>query len=189
MKKSEKETSSNTAEFETEKGEAGSASGSEVLPPEVPKHEIDGIIRKRVYAAMVVGLAPIPLLDLAGITAVQVEMVRALSKRYGVPFRAEAVKAIISGLVGGALPVAFAPVTASLLKFIPLIGWTTAGVSMSLLGGAVTYALGHVFSQHFATGGVLLDFNVEKFRSVFQSKVREGQTVASEMKEEQQASA
>ena len=184
-----KKTPPKTTESETKKGEAGASASSETLPLDVPKHETDAIIRKRVYAAMVVGLAPIPLLDLAGITAIQVEMVRALAKRYEVPFKAEAVKAIISSLAGGALPVAFAPATASLLKFIPVIGWTSAGVSLSLLGGAVTYALGRVFTQHFASGGVLLDFNVEKFRGVFQSKVQEGQTVASEMKEEQQASA
>lgn len=189
MAKPEKESSQSTADFEAKKGEAGSAASSETATPIVPKHEIDAIIRKRVYASMVVGLAPIPLLDLAGTGIIQVEMVRALAKRYGVPFRANAVKTIISSLVGGALPVATAPAVASLVKFIPLIGWTTAGVSMSLLNGAVTYALGSVFALHFASGGMLLDFDADKLRGVFQSKLREGQTVASGMKEEQRESA
>lgn len=179
-KKVEPETA---AKMETE--ESAAASGTPV--PEIPKHEIEAIIRKRVYAAMAVGLAPIPLLDLAAISVVQIEMVRALAKKYGVPFRADAVKTIISSLVGGALPVAFAPAMASLTKFIPLIGWTASGVSMSLLGGAVTYALGNVFVLHFESGGVLLDFDVKKFRGVFQSKVSEGKTVVSNMRKEQQA--
>jgi uncharacterized protein (DUF697 family) len=196
MVKPEKEMPLNTSESEARKvepetaakmetEEPAAASGTAV--PEIPKHEVEAIIRKRVYAAMAVGLAPIPLLDLAGITAIQLEMVHALAKKYGVPFRADAVKTIVGSLVGGALPVAFAPAMASLVKFIPLIGWSAAGVTVSLLGGSVTYALGNVFVLHFESGGVLLDFDVKKFRGVFQSKVSEGKTVVSNMQKEQQA--
>jgi uncharacterized protein (DUF697 family) len=187
MVKPEKEKPSYTTGPET-KAEAEPAAGIETAPPAVPKHEIEGIIRKRVYASMVVGLAPIPLLDLAGTSLIQIEMVRALAIRYGVPFQADITKTIISSLVGGALPVAAAPAVASMVKFIPLIGWTTAGVSMSLLNGAITYALGNVFAMHFASGGVLLDFDVNKLGSVFKSKLNEGKTVAADMKEEQRAS-
>ncbi len=160
----------------------------EAARPEIPKHEIDEIIRKRVYAVMAVGMAPIPILDLAGISAIQLEMVHALAKKYGVPFKPSAVKATIGSLAGGFLGVAFAPAVASLSKFIPVIGWTASGVSMSLLGGATTYALGNVFVSHFESGGVLLDFDVKKWRSVFKSKVEEGKTVVTGMKQEQKAS-
>lgn len=194
------ETPKAASEFESKKAGAKAGAGMNVQSeeaaathetpaPKVPKHEIESIIRKRVYAAMAVGLAPLPLLDLAALSAVQVEMVRALAKKYEVPFRADLVKTIISSLVGGILPVAFAPAVASLVKFIPVIGWTTAGVSLSLLGGASTYALGSVFVQHFESGGGLLDFDVNKVKNVFKSKFKEGETVVSNMKQEEQATA
>jgi uncharacterized protein (DUF697 family) len=196
--KPEKETAQATMESEAPKAtseakvaadasQEDAAAGSETPATAIAKHEIDAIIRKRVYAAMAVGLAPIPLVDLAGITAIQIEMVHALAKKYGVPFKADAVKTIISSLVGGIMPVAFAPAVASLVKFIPIIGWTTAGVSLSLTAGATTYAVGNVFVVHFESGGVLLDFDVNKVRGVFKSKVDEGKTVVSKMKQEQQA--
>jgi uncharacterized protein (DUF697 family) len=199
MVKPEKETAQATTESEAPKVEPEAKVAMEAIPEDaaasseasataIPKHELEAIIRKRVYAAMAVGLAPIPLLDLAGISAIQVELVHTLAKKYGVPFRADAVKTIISSLVGGVLPVAFAPAVASLAKFIPIIGWTASGVSMSLLGGATTYALGSVFMRHFDSGGVLLDFDVNKVRGFFKSKVDEGKTVVSNLKQEQKAS-
>jgi uncharacterized protein (DUF697 family) len=197
MVKPEKETTQSSTESEAPKVEPEAevtmeakseeaAAGSEAPAKAIPKHEIEAVIRKRVYATMAVGLAPIPLLDLAGISAIQVEMIRALANKYGVPFRADAVKTIISSLVGGVMPVAFAPVVASLMKFIPIIGWTASGVSLSLIAGATTYALGNVFARHFESGGVLLDFDVNKVRSVFKSKLDEGKTVVSKLKQEQQ---
>jgi uncharacterized protein (DUF697 family) len=184
-----------TDEVKSEQAQAAAAAEPdqtakmEAKVPEIPKHEIDEIIRKRVYAAMAVGMAPIPLLDLAGISAIQIEMVHALAKKYGVPFRPSLVKATVGSLLGGFLPVAFAPAVASLSKFIPVIGWTVSGVSMSLIGGAITYALGNVFVSHFESGGVLLDFDVKKWRNTFKSKVEEGKRVVAGMKKEQKASA
>ena len=55
----------------------------------IPACEIDAIIRKRVYGSVALGLAPIPLLDLIGLYAIQVDLVRALANKYGVPFKAD----------------------------------------------------------------------------------------------------
>lgn len=156
---------------------------------EIPKHEIDAIIRKRVYASMALGLAPIPIIDLAGLTFIQIELVHSLAQRFGVPFRSDLAKTIICSLLGSVLPTSLAPALASLAKFIPIIGWSTSAVSMSLLGAGATYALGKIFTQHFESGGTLLDFNVDKVRSAFQSKFKEGKEIASGMKQEQRHNA
>ena len=111
-------------------------------PVLVPEELIEQIIRKRVYAALALGLAPVPLLDLAGLFAIQVELVRRLAKEHQVPFKANLAKSLIASLVGGALPVAAAPLFASLIKFVPVIGTTTGAVSMSIMGGAATYGVG-----------------------------------------------
>ena len=49
------------------------------------------------------GFVPIPLLDLAASTAVQLRMAKSLSDLYGVPFRKEAVKSVIGAVIGGDL--------------------------------------------------------------------------------------
>ena len=142
--------------------------------PLVVKQDIDEVIRKRVYGSLALGLAPIPLLDFVGIGAIQVELVHTLAKRFNVPFRKDLAKTLIISLVGGIVPVGLAGPVASVLKFIPVIGYTTSAVSMSLLGGASTYAVGHIFAKHFAAGGTLIDMNIESVRESFKVKYQEG---------------
>ncbi|MBI5815638.1 MAG: DUF697 domain-containing protein [Nitrospinae bacterium] len=142
-----------------------------------------GIVRKHVYAAMGFGLLPIPGFDIVAMTGTQLNLVRMLSNLYGVGFKKEAVKGIIGSLVGGFTPVAFAAPVASLLKLIPVVGQTAGGLSLSLTGGASTYALGKVFIQHFASGGTMLTFDPAAMKNYYTEKYCEGIKVASEMKE------
>jgi uncharacterized protein (DUF697 family) len=151
-------------------------------PVIVQQAELDVIIRHHVYASMALGLAPIPLVDLVGLTAVQVDLVRALAKKYEVPFKKNVTKTLIAALIGSVLPVGTVPLFASLVKFIPVIGLTTGAVSVSLLGGASTYALGRVFSAHFASGGTLLDFNAEKVQAGFKEQFEKGKEFVSSKK-------
>lgn len=168
----------------SEQETAASGKSSDEATPQVPvpPHEIDTLIRKRVYGAIALGMAPIPLLDLAGLYGIQLELVHALAKKYGVPFRAELAKPLIGSLVGSVLPVSAAPIVAYLVKFIPFIGWTTSAVSMSVVGGASTYALGRVFARHFASGGTLLAADAEKLRASFKAKYEEGKEFVSKLR-------
>jgi uncharacterized protein (DUF697 family) len=150
-----------------------------VLPAEC---EIDAIIRKRVYAAVGVGFVPVPLVDLAGLTAIQLEMIHALAKAYGVEFRKKRAKSIISSLCGGVASVVSVPFFASLFKSLPVIGSTAGAATVSIVGGGVTYALGSVFDRHFRHGGTLLDFDSQNAKSYFKTKVEEGKNLASKMK-------
>jgi len=140
------------------------------------------IIRKRVYASVGAGFVPIPIFDLLALSGIQIEMVAKLSTLYGVPFKKDIVKTAISALVGGILPVAAAPMIASFLKMIPVIGYTTSVVTLSAAGGASTYAIGKVFVQHFESGGTLLNFNADKVKEYYQEKFKEGEQVASSAK-------
>lgn len=116
-------------------------------------------IGKYVLASMGAGLVPIPAVDLFAISAIQLKMVHSLANAYNVRFTKNIGKSLIGSLVGGALPVAYTPAIGSLFKLVPLIGQTTSAITMSILGGATTYALGKVFLQHFASGGTMLDFD------------------------------
>ena len=58
------------------------------------------------------GLVPLPGLDLAGITAIHIKMVADISQVYGVPFKQEAAKNIISSLLLAVIPSGMAQQTA-----------------------------------------------------------------------------
>jgi uncharacterized protein (DUF697 family) len=162
----------------------GAARAPEAQAPRAPvlPHEVDALIRKRVYAAIGVGLAPLPLVDLAGLCAIQMELVRALARQYGVPFRFDLAKPLVASLVGSVVPVAAVPVVFSLLRAIPVIGWTSSALTVSVTGGAATYALGRVFARHFAAGGTLEGANVETLRNSFKATYEEGKEFVSNLR-------
>jgi uncharacterized protein (DUF697 family) len=153
---------------------------------EAPEQEKDvsteKTIRNHVIGSMGVGLIPIPIVDLAGITGVQLNMLKKLADAYDIPFSQELVKNILGSLVGGSIPVIFSRTFASLVKGIPIIGQTTGVLAMPILAGATTYAVGKVFVQHFASGGTFLTFNPEKVRDYYKEMLKEGQKVATKIK-------
>ncbi|MFA7535618.1 MAG: DUF697 domain-containing protein [Desulfuromonadales bacterium] len=139
-------------------------------------------VKTRTLAAAGAGLVPIPIIDLVALTGVQLEMLKSLSSLYDVPFRKDLGKSLITTLVSGVVSVSMAPVLASLVKIIPLIGQTTGVLSMSVIGGASTYAVGKVFIQHFESGGTFLDFDPEKVRAYFAEQFDAGKKMAADTK-------
>jgi uncharacterized protein (DUF697 family) len=121
-------------------------------------------IKNHVIAAMAVGLLPIPGVDMAGMLAVQVRMVDKICKIYGVTLRENAARASILSLAGGLLPATLASGFVSGLKVIPGFGSLTGAAGASLLGGAMTYAIGKVFHEHLETHESLIDFDPTKAR-------------------------
>ena len=143
---------------------------------------VDAIIRKRVYGAIGIGFVPVPIVDFLGLSAIQLEMIHALAKAYGQEFKKEKVKSIVSSLCGGLLTTASVPLAASIFKSIPIIGYTAGAASISIMGGASTYALGWVFDRHFRNGGTLVNFDTEEAKVYFKNKVEEGKTFVGKMK-------
>src|SRR3954467_1663730 len=74
------------------------------------------------------GLIPVPLVDLAAVAGVQLQMLRQLSEIYEIPFSDNRGKSIIASLAGAIIPASTATTTAmalgSLIKGIPVIGST-----------------------------------------------------------------
>ena len=114
------------------------------------------------------GLIPVPLVDIAAVGGVQLQMLRRLSEIYGVPFSDNRGKSIIASLAGSVLPASTATTTAmgvaSVLKGIPGIGTVISAFTMPVFSAGATYVIGKVFIQHFASGGTLLDFNPPDYR-------------------------
>ena len=142
----------------------------------------DNTIRNHVLGSMGVGLIPVPVVDLVALTGIQLNMLRKLAKAYDVPFTKDKVKNMIASLIGGGLPVTFSSAFASLIKSVPIIGQTTGALAMPILAGATTYAVGKVFTQHFASGGTFLNFDPDEVKDYYYEMFKEGQDKASKMK-------
>ncbi len=151
-------------------------SGTEEILPEPSDREskeacANKIIRKYAALSMGTALVPIPLLDMAACTGLQLRMIQKLGNHYGTDFSKNRGKIVLGSLIGG-FHVGLAG--GSLLKVVPLVGMTYATASMVAVSGAVTYAVGKVFVQHFETGGTMLDFNPSKFKKSFARHYEEG---------------
>ena len=131
----------------------------------------DAIKKYSLYSAGA-GLIPMPLVDFAAISAIQVTMLKEVAAIYGVPFDTERGRSIVAALIGGLAGTNLGyGVGRTLLKAVPFVGPVLGGFSVSAMGGAVTWAVGRVFMQHFASGGTLLDFEPDKMRQHFTSEV------------------
>ena len=144
--------------------------------------QASNIINKHVITAMGASLVPIPLFDLVALSSVQLKMLYSLTKLYEIPFSKNLGKSAIVSLLGGVMPTSAAMTLASLAKAVPGLGTATGVISVSVLGGATTYAIGSVFTQHFESGGTLLDFDPKKMREFFSNKLAEGKEVAVKLK-------
>jgi uncharacterized protein (DUF697 family) len=122
------------------------------------------VVERFSFWSGVAGLLPIPFVDLAAVAAVQIQMLRLISRIYDVPFSENRGKALIAGLFGTVIPVSAGVGMASVVKGIPIAGTAVGALVTPALAVAATYAIGKVFIQHFASGGTLLDFEPPNYR-------------------------
>jgi len=168
-----------TAPVEAATEVSNAAAGREERLEKLSKHHI--------LASMGVGLVPLPVVDIVALMGIQLNMIRKLSSEYGILFRQDMGKSIISSLMGGVLPMTLGLGIASLIKFIPLIGYTTSAVTMPIVSGAATYAIYKVFVQHFESGGTFLDLDPAKVKAYFAEQFAKGKKFAKDLKEKEPA--
>jgi uncharacterized protein (DUF697 family) len=120
------------------------------------------------------GVIPVPLVDMLAVGGLQLQMLRRIAQIYepvnAVHFSEERGKAVIASLVGTSTATITGVGVASVMKGIPGIGTILASLSMPALSAAATYAIGHVFIKHFASGGTLLDFEPENYRDFIRAQ-------------------
>jgi uncharacterized protein (DUF697 family) len=120
------------------------------------------------------GLVPIPLVDVAAVGGVQLQMLRRLSDIYGVPFSDNMGKSVIASLAGSVIPASAATTAAvgvgSFMKAVPGVGTVIGAITMPVISAGATYVIGKVFIQHFASGGTLLDFNPPDYREFIKAQ-------------------
>ncbi len=139
-------------------------------------------VKNYTIGAITVGFIPMPLVDMAALTALQLKMLHSVAKCYDIPFKKTLVKSILGSLVGGSAAVTIAMPIGSLFKAVPVIGQTSGLMSTSTIGAASTYAIGKVFIAHFESGGTFLNFDAEKAKDHFKELYEEGKNFVSSEK-------
>ena len=134
------------------------------MPPDDRRARAAKLVERFSLWSGAAGIIPVPFVDLAAIGGIQIELLRRISKIYGVPFSKNRGKAVIAGLAGSMIPASSGIGAASLLKSVPIVGSAISAIAMPVLSAGATYAIGMAFVQHFATGGTLLDFNARDYR-------------------------
>jgi uncharacterized protein (DUF697 family) len=128
-------------------------------PADARRAEAIKLVRRFSLWGGVASMVPAPFFDIAAITAVQIQLLRRLSAIFDVPFSENRGKAILAGFVGAMIPASSGIGAASLMKGLPILGTAVSTVVMPTLAAGATYAIGMAFTQHFVSGGTLLDFN------------------------------
>ncbi|MEK8015532.1 MAG: DUF697 domain-containing protein [Candidatus Parabeggiatoa sp.] len=145
-----------------------------MTPIETKANDANNIVNRYMLGSVAVGIVPIPIVDIAALSSLQVKMLHSLAKLYGVEFSKNIGKSLIASLLGSGIPFSLARNAASAAKSIPLYGQMTGMISMSILGGASTYALGKVFIQHFESGGTFLTFDPQKVKAYYAEQLEKG---------------
>ena len=143
--------------------------------------ESKSVIRQYVMWSMGAGLIPFPLADLFSVGAVQLKMIRQLCKIYEIDFKEKEGKAVITSLASSTIAKIGARTA---VKLIPGIGTIVGGVTMSVLSGASTYAVGQAFRNHFEKGGTILDIDLSKLKKVYNEKFEKGKEEVRRYQEE-----
>ena len=139
------------------------------------------VIKNHMIWSMGAGFIPVPIADLFAVSAIQLDMIRQLCKVYDIDFKQTEGKAIITALTGSGL----ARLGARAIKFIPGVGSIIGGVTLAILSGASSYAIGEVFKKHFETGGTFLDFDPSRLKKYYNEKFEKGKALAKQMQDEQ----
>lgn len=138
------------------------------------------IVNNNIALAMGAGLIPLPWVDLAAITAVQLKLGKELAEHYAINYKEEQVKGIVVALLGAYTSTAAASTAAvALAKSIPGLGSVIGVVTLPVVAGAITYAVGKVFVQHLESGGTFLSLNVPDVQAGFLREVEKGKQVVS----------
>jgi uncharacterized protein (DUF697 family) len=125
----------------------------------------------------VAGLLPVPIVDLAAVGGVQLQMLRRLSQIYDIPFSKNRGKAIVASFAGTMIPASTGLGVASLMKAVPVAGTAAGALTMPAVSVGATYVIGMAFIEHFASGGTLLDFEPPDYREFIKSRAETGKTI------------
>ena len=139
------------------------------IPQESAQDQSARIISNAVKWGAAASIIPVPYLDLIGLAAVQLNMVKDIARAYEQDPKSEVVRGLISTMLGTLTPYAASgALVGSSLKFIPGGGSLLGSISLAAFGSAATYAVGKAFVKHFAQGGTVDNFSVDAVKEDLQ---------------------
>ncbi|MBC2858675.1 YcjF family protein [Stappia sp. 28M-7] len=139
----------------------------------------ESLTKDYVLASVAASIVPVAIFDIAAVVAIQMRMIQKLSQLYGKPFSDKMGRKVIYALAGGVLGYgAGYAVAASATKLIPGIGWMVGMVSLPVVAGASTYAVGRSIARHYEDGGSLMDFDASKMRAFYKEQFEKGKELA-----------
>jgi len=138
------------------------------------------VINQHVIWSMAAGAVPVPILDIAAVTMIQIDMVKQLCAAYDLPYTESQGKSIVTSIAGSTI----ARIAASAVKGIPVIGSALGSVSMVILSGASTYGIGKVFLTYFEMGKGLDDIDIEAGKKQYEEEFKKGKDYAMTLEKE-----
>jgi len=106
------------------------------------------------------GIIPLPIANVASVTAIIVRMVKVLSELYEVPFARDRTRAVVVALAGGAMPTGLAAAASSTIYYLTPVSAVIGLAVSSVAAVACTRNIGRVFVEHFESGATLEDISV-----------------------------
>ncbi|MFZ4477714.1 MAG: DUF697 domain-containing protein [Saprospiraceae bacterium] len=153
---------------------------SKAMTQEEKQAKASEILKNHVGFSLGAALIPLPGADLLAVSGVQLNMLRQLAKLYNVSFFDSLGKTIVSAIVGGSA----ARLGASLVKAIPGVGTIIGELSMPILSGASTWALGRTVANHLHRGGTLENLDLTKARQTYETEIEEGKKMVQELRQQ-----
>jgi uncharacterized protein (DUF697 family) len=141
------------------------------------RSKAEKIVQEHVLWSIGAGLVPVPIVDIAAVSVIQLDMLKQLASLYRVRFSESEGKAWLSALTGSV----FARLAANAVKLIPGIGSILGGISMSVMSGASTYAMGQVVVNHFEASGDFSNLDIDAARRTYDQELERGKAVASKL--------
>jgi uncharacterized protein (DUF697 family) len=135
---------------------------------------IEEVIKNRSLLAAGLGIVPIPVFNLASVTAVQISMVQAITRLSNIEVKKSWIRNIISSVLGGLTTTGVSGALAGSLGIAPLIGNSLAVLSAPALNGLTTYALGYMFVRYFNSNEGFLKTNTQALRDWFKEGFAQG---------------
>ncbi len=149
------------------------------------KHKAgEDIVRSYVMWSLGAGILPMPIVNFAGLSVLQYNMLKKLCGVYGVQPDAARLKHIVAVLVGGIAPGILAQ---SVFGLIPFVGFAMTMSTLPVLSGGSTYALGRIFVNHLEAGGTVLDCNPAVMKQAFAKKYEEAKQIIPGLKKKSAA--
>jgi uncharacterized protein (DUF697 family) len=140
------------------------------------------IVQEHAAFAMVATFVPVPLVEFAAVSAVHMKMIEELTREYGIDFRPQRARAVVTAIVSGSASYYLDSfIVGSLAKFIPGLGSAFAMLTLPSIAGGITYALGRTFIRHFENGGSLLDFDCGRMQPGFLQEIERSRVNPAEL--------